>query len=189
MNQLIVKAKQGDKNSMEEILKNFEPLVYKTSISYYIYGCDVEDIKQIARLTIIKSVEKFNTDLSDSFPAYVQKSIRNQIYKEIEKATNKYYDNKLNKEIISSIDIKEIIDKNTNITEDYLKKELNKSLYKAIEKLNFKEKALLNSLYVEGLTLKDYSETENIQYYKARYMKDKIIEKIRGQLTINSVHS
>ncbi|WP_411169795.1 sigma-70 family RNA polymerase sigma factor [Clostridium sp. MB05] len=184
MNQLIKKAKQGDKKAMEEILNSFEPLVYKTSISYYIYGCDTEDIKQITRLTIIKLVDKFNIDLSESFSAYVQKGIRNQMYKEIEKATKKYYDNKLNKEIVSSIDIKEIVDKNTNITEDYIKKELRESLYNVIEKLKSSEKALLNSLYVKGITLKDYSKSQNIEYHKMRYMKDKIIEKLRKEVVI-----
>ncbi|MGJ0841777.1 sigma-70 family RNA polymerase sigma factor [Clostridium tertium] len=180
MNQLIVRAKHGDKKSMEEILKNFEPLVYKTSISYYIYGYSEEDIKQIARLTIIESVEKFNTDLSDSFPAYVQKCIKNKMYKEIEKATNKYYENKLNKEITNSIDVEEIIDKDTDVSEECIKKELSGILFKSIEKLNKEEKALLNTIYVQGIILKEYSKRTNIEYHKLRYMKDKIMEKLRN---------
>ncbi|WP_195265451.1 sigma-70 family RNA polymerase sigma factor [Clostridium sp. 1001275B_160808_H3] len=184
MNQLIVRAKQGDKKSMEEILKNFEPLVYKTSISYYIYGYSQEDIKQIARLTIIESLEKFNTDLSDSFPAYVQKCIKNKMYKEIEKATNKYYENKLNKEIASSINVEEIIDQNTDVSEECIKKELSSILFKSIEMLNEDEKALLNSIYVQGITLKEYSKRTNIEYHKLRYMKDKIMEKLRNDSNI-----
>lgn len=184
MNQLIVSAKQGDKKSMEEILKNFEPLVYKTSISYYIYGCDQEDIKQIMRLTIIKSVEKFNTDLSDSFPAYVQKCIKNQMNKEIKKATKKYYENKFNKEILKEIDIKEIIDENVNLSESYIEKELNDSLHKAIESLSTEEKALLNTLYVKGISIKEYSKSINTEYHKIRYIKNKIIEKLRENLII-----
>lgn len=184
MNQLIISAKQGDKKSMEEILKKFEPLVYKTSISYYIYGYNEEDIKQISRLSIIESIEKFNTDLSDSFPAYVQKCIKNKMYKEIEKATNKYYENKLNKEISNSIDIEEIIDENIDVLEECIKKELSNVLFKSIKKLSFEERALLNTIYVQGITLKEYSKRTNTEYYKARYMKDKIMKKLRTDLTI-----
>lgn len=182
---LILKAKQGDKEAMEKILKEFEPLVYKTSISYYIYGYESEDIRQIARLTIIKAIDKFNVDLSNSFPAYVQKSIKNQMNKEIEKASKRYYENKLNNSIANSIQIKEIIDEDINISEDYIKKELNNNLFKAIEQLNSEEKALLNSIYVEGNTLKAYAENLKLEYYKVRYMRDKVMEKLKQQLVIN----
>ena len=40
MKELIIKAKQGDKNALEEILNKFQPLINKTIASFYIYGCD-----------------------------------------------------------------------------------------------------------------------------------------------------
>lgn len=192
MNNLIIKAKQGDEKSMEEILEKFKPLVYKTSISYYIYGYDMEDIKQITILTIIQSVEKFNIELSNSFAAYVQKCIENQMNKEIEKASNKYYENKLNNLIKlkidtkSKINLKEIIDENINIAEDYINKEsskeLNYKLLKAIQDLDPKEKDLLKSLYVQGISVKEYAEQKNLGYHKIRYMKEKMLENLRKNL-------
>ena len=105
--------------------------------------------------------------------------------KEIEKASKRYYENKLNNSIANSIQIKEIIDEDVNISEDYIKKELNNNLFKAIEQLNSEEKALLNSIYVEGNTLKAYAENLKLEYYKVRYMRDKVMEKLKQQLVIN----
>lgn len=182
MNNLIIQSKQGNKKAIGEILKSFEPLIYKTSISYYIYGYDMEDIRQITIITIINAVEKFDTSFSNSFPAYVQKCIRNQMNTEIEKATKIYYKDKENKEIAFSMDLKEIIDENTDVAEEYINKEISHILFEEIGKLDLNEKALLNSIYVKGITLKEYAEKENIEYHKARYAKDKILEKLKSAI-------
>lgn len=185
MEELIIKAKQGDKNALEEILNKFQPLINKTVISFYIYGYDFEDIRQIAILGIIKAVNKFDITLMDSFPSYVKEVVRNSIYKEIEKATKHYYKNKESKEIATFIDIKDIIDDGVDIQEDYIKKDNKKGLENAISLLKEEDRSLLKALYIENKTLKYYSEEKNIEYYKARYMKDKVIKTLKETLLNN----
>ena len=185
MKELIIKAKQGDKNALEEILNKFQPLINKTTASFYIYGCDFEDIRQIAVLGIINAVNKFDINLSASFPSYVKECVRNSMYKEIEKATKHYYKNKLSKEIAEFIDIKEIIDEKIDIQEDYIKKMNKKNLEKAISLLKEEDRNLLKVLYVENKTLKSYSKDNNIEYHKARYKKDKVIKNLKETLLNN----
>lgn len=185
MEELIKKAKQGDKNALEEILNKFEPLINKTVISFYIYGYDVEDIRQVATLGVINAVNKFDITLIDSFPSYVKEAVRNSIYKEIEKATKHYYKDKESKEIASFIDIKDIIDKEVDIQEDYIKKDNKKTLEKAISLLKEEDRSLLKAIYIENKTLRSYSEDKNIEYHKARYMKDKVIKTLKETLLNN----
>jgi RNA polymerase sporulation-specific sigma factor len=185
MKELIIKAKQGDKNALEEILNKFQPLINKTVISFYIYGYDFEDIRQIATLGIINAVNKFDTTLSESFPSYAKEAVRNAMYKEIEKATKHYYKDKESKEIETLIDIKDIIDEEIDIQEDYIKKDSKKNLEKAISLLKEEDRNLLKFLYIENKTLKSYSEDKNIEYYKARYMKDKVIKTLKETLLNN----
>lgn len=182
MKNLIIKAKQGDKNSLEEIIINFKPLINNTAMSFYIYGYEDEDIKQLTILAIIKAIDKFDITLSDSFPSYVKETVRNTIYKEIDKATKVYFKDKISKEIANFIDIKEIVDENTNIQEDYINKEGKKDLEKAISLLKDEERNLLKALYIQGITLKKYSEENNIEYHKSRYLKDKTIKKLKYNL-------
>ncbi|WP_288222073.1 sigma-70 family RNA polymerase sigma factor [uncultured Clostridium sp.] len=186
MKDLIINAKKGDKKSLEEIIENFKPLINNTAISFYIYGYDSDDIKQIATIAIIKAIDKFNVELINSFPAYVKKCVRNSLYKEIEKATKVYFKNKESKEIATLIDHKEIIDEGINIQDDYLKKEGKVRLEKAIRLLSEKDRSILKYLYVENKTLKKYAEENSLEYHKARYMKDKAIRKLKElYLTIN----
>ena len=182
MEDLIIKSKQGDKSALEEILRMFQPLINNTAISFYIYGYEDEDIKQIARLAIIKAVKKFNIDLSNSFPTYVKEVIRNTMYKEIDKAQKVYFKDKISKEIAKVIDIKEIVDENIDIQEEFIKKEKTKELEKAISLLKEEERNLLKYIYIKEKTLKDYSKENNIEYYKCRYMKDKIIKQLKDTL-------
>lgn len=179
MKDLIIKAKKGDKKSLEEIIKNFEPLINNTSISFYIYGYDSEDIKQIATISIINAINNFNVEQIDLFPAYAKKCVKNSLCKEIDKATKVYFKNKETKEIATLIDCKEIIDEKINIQEDYLEKEGKVNLEKAINLLSEKDRKILKYLYVENKTLKSYAEEKKIEYHKARYMKEKAIKNLK----------
>lgn len=182
MRELLMKAKNGDKQSLEKIIERYEPLIYKTSISYYIYGYDVEDLKQITTITIINSVKKIKEDSLDYFSAYLKKAIRNTMAREIAKATNKYYEDKEEKEIISLIEVKEIIDKSVDLNKDLLDKELIEIINRTIKNMKDIEQRLIRKLYIEKLSLREYAEIEKIKYHKARYLKEKVIKKLREEL-------
>ncbi|WP_156627071.1 sigma-70 family RNA polymerase sigma factor [Clostridium tertium] len=182
MKELVIKAKEGDNNALEEIIKRHEPLVYNTMISFYIKGYDKEDIKQIAILSIIKAVKGCNIELINGFSSYAKEIIRNDIYKEITKAEKQYYRHKESNEIAMIIDIKEITDEKTNIIEDYIKAEDIEILKKEISLLEEEERALLKAIYVDNITLMKYSKDNNIEYHKVRYKKDKILEKLKKNL-------
>ena len=182
MKDLILKSKEGSKEALEEIIRAFNPLINNTALSFYIYGYEDEDIKQVARLAIIKAVNKFNIELIDSFPSYVKEVVRNTIYKEISKAEKVYFKEKISKEIAVVIDIKEIIDEEVDIQEDYIKKEKIKDLEKIISLLKEEERNLLKEIYVKRKTLKEYSENNNLEYHKCRYMKEKILKQLKDKL-------
>lgn len=186
MKNLIIKAKQEDKKALEEIIEKFRPLINNTALSFYIYGHDSEDIKQIAIMSIINAINKFDITNADAFPAYVKKCVKNSLYKEIEKASKLYYKNKECREISQFIEEKDIINENINLQDEFIKKEEKLNLEKAISSLSDSERKLLKYLYVENKTLKDYSLENNIEYYKARYMKEKTIKNLKElYLTIN----
>lgn len=180
--ELLIKAKDGDNSALEEIIKKHEPLIYNTMISFYIKGYDKEDIRQIATLSIIKAVKSCKIELSRGFSSYAKEVIINDIYKEIKKAEKQYYKCKESNEIAMVIDIKEIVDESTNIIEDYIKSKDKEILIKEINLLEEEERALLKAIYVENITLKKYAEEKELEYYKARYMKDKILEKLKKNI-------
>lgn len=180
MRNLIIKAKQEDKTALEEIIEKFRPLINKTAISFYIYGHDNEDIKQIAILSIINAIYKFDITKEESFTAYVNKCVKNSMYKEIEKATKLYYRDKENREISQFLEEKDIISDETSIQDEFIKKEEKLNLEKAISLLDDSERKLLKELYVENKALTDYAKENNIEYHKARYIKETTIKKLKN---------
>lgn len=182
MRELIIKAKGGDKESLEEIINLFKPLIYKTSISYYIYGYDIEDLKQIATMTVINSIKKVKEDSLEYFSAYVKTAIKNAMANEIEKATNRYYEDKEEKEIISLFEVKDIIDESIDLNKKLLDNELLEIINKIVKNLKNEEQNLIRKLYIENLSLREYAEIEKIKYHKARYLKEKVIDALRKEL-------
>ena len=179
MRNLIIKARQEDKKALEEIIEKFRPLINNTAISFYIYGHDSEDIKQIAILSIINAIKKFDITKEETFVSYVNKCVRNSMYKEIEKATKLYYRDKEIREISQFLEEKDIISDELSLQDEFIKKEEKLNLEKAISLLEDTERKLLKELYVENKTLADYAKENNIEYHKVRYIKETTIKKLK----------
>lgn len=184
MEKIILEAKTGSEKAIEEILDNLKPLINNTSVSFYISGYDEEDIKQLAKLSIIKAIKTFDQNKGYNFASYAKVCIRHEISREIEKATKIYYREKESKEIALAFDMKDIRDESVNIQDDYIKKEEIKRLSLAISTLEEEERTLLNKIYIKGYTLVEFSEDIDLEYYKARYMKNRILKSLKALLEI-----
>ncbi|WP_423230662.1 sigma-70 family RNA polymerase sigma factor [Clostridium disporicum] len=117
-------AKSNDTKAILEIIEKYTSLVNKYSYIYNLKNYDNDDLKQEGNLAILKAIKKFDTSKNNSyFDAYVINSIKNQ-YGDLTRRQARYKDeSSLN--ILSSDDSNEIIDLiegNTNIEEDFIKK-------------------------------------------------------------------
>ena len=59
----VIKAKQGDANATEEILKKLKPLIY-SAIRRYASGWDKDDLYQEACLTVIECIKDFDLKIA-----------------------------------------------------------------------------------------------------------------------------
>ena len=181
MREKLIRAKAGDKNAIEEIIEAFNPLITKATLRFYIRGFEKSDIKQIATLALIKAIKKFDTEKSDSFPAYAQVAVKNMLIIEMRKAENKYYKEKINCEIKEVFNIEEIKSKDIDLNEDLIKKEERLNLIKIINLLKEEDKELIKALYIEQIKIKDYSKKHNITYGNLIYKKNKILKYLREE--------
>lgn len=182
MKELLKKAKEGDKASIEALLNKFEPLIKKSSRKYYINGYEQGDVKQLAYMAALKAIKKFDTERSNSFPLYVKRTIQNSIYKEVQKSKKNFCYRKVNEEIRETTEIKNIEDKSINIDEEIIKKERRDTLINLINKMTVKEKELITKVFIEEKTLKKYAEEKNMKYHRVFYLKKKILQKIESFL-------
>lgn len=182
MKELLKKAKEGDRASIEALLNKFEPLIKKSSRKYYINGYEQRDVKQLAYMAALKAIKKFDTERSNSFPLYVKRTIQNSIYKEVQKSKKNFYYRKVNEEIRETTEIKNIEDKSINIDEEIIRKERRDTLINLINKMTVKEKELITKVFIEEKTLREYAEEKKIKYHKVFYLKKKILQKIESFL-------
>jgi len=178
MKELLIKAKQGDKVSMEKLLNKFEPLIKKSSKQYYISGYEQTDIKQLAYMATLRAIRRFDMERSNSFPLYVKRAVQNSIYKELKKSEEKIIYPKGNRESKESSELKNIEDKEIDIEDEIIKKERRERLVNLINKMSNEEKEFIKEIFIEGKSLKKYSEEKNIKYYQAVYLKKKILQKV-----------
>ena len=182
MKELLKKAKEGDRASIEALLNKFEPLIKKSSRKYYINGYEQRDVKQLAYMATLKAIKKFDTEKSNYFPLYVKRTIQNSIYKELLKSKEKFNVNKTNKELKPITEIENIEDKSINIDEEIIKKERREILINLINKMAPEERELIIEIFIEEKTLKKYAEEKNMKYHRVFYLKKKILQKIESFL-------
>ncbi|WP_418223274.1 sigma-70 family RNA polymerase sigma factor [Clostridium isatidis] len=178
MKELLIKAKQGDKVSMEKLLNKFEPLIKKSSKQYYINGYEQGDIKQLAYMATLKAIKRFDLEKSNSFPLYVKRTVQNSIYKEIKKSKEIISYNKGNRETKENSEIKNIEDKNVELEEEIIKKERREKLINLINKMANEEKEFIREIFIEEKSLKEYAKEKGLKYHQVVYFKKKVLQKI-----------
>ncbi len=182
INEMVLKAKQGDKEAIEEIIKKYTPFVIKTARSIYVKGYDIQDLIAIGQASIIKAINRYDTERSNAFTTYVFNTIRRELYLLIRsnvKEARCCSLHSLNKEGCELIDI---LACDFNIEEDSIKKEEKVILSATLKKLNEKEKEIVYWYYFNNRNLKDYAGFKGVSYRTAVDRKKKAIVKLKKYL-------
>ncbi|OFI04948.1 RNA polymerase sigma-F factor [Clostridium acetireducens DSM 10703] len=76
---LILEAKKGNKNALDNVVENNLPLVSSITKKFLNRGYDYEDIFQIGCIGLIKAIKNFNTDYKVKFSTYAVPMIIGEI--------------------------------------------------------------------------------------------------------------
>jgi RNA polymerase sporulation-specific sigma factor len=180
MEELVENAKNHDKNAMEEIINKLTPYVIKMSYSTFIRGYEIEDLKQIGYISIIKAVNKYDFNKNDNFLSYAIMSIRNNYFYEIRKKVKENTDTSIDQTFENGIEFSEIIPDSFNMAEEFLHKADLDRLSRALELLQLKERDLIIFIYKNGCSgIKKYAELNGINYQTCAKRKVAVIKKLR----------
>ncbi|WML33457.1 sigma-70 family RNA polymerase sigma factor [Clostridium sp. OS1-26] len=185
---MLIKAKQGDREAMEEIMKRYTPFVIKTARSIYVKGYAIEDLVQEGQASIIKAVNMYDTERGNAFTTYVFNTIKRTLYLLIRagvKEANCCSLHSLNKEGCEFIDV---LVSTENIEEDTVKKEEKTMLSKALKKLDEGEKEIIYWYYLENKTLNEYANFKEVCYRTAIARKKKSLLKLKKYLEEMNYH-
>ena len=124
---VLKKAKAGDNESFEILLKKYEKYLYISTKNYYLANGDRDDLIQEGMIGLLKGIKSFDFDKDTSFKTFVILCIRRQIVTAI-KNSNAKKNHVLNTMCFlddeSQIDEKLYIETRANAEEEYLYKEL-----------------------------------------------------------------
>ena len=148
MRDLLLKAKNNDSRSKEEIIKMYYPLIIKEAKTIYLKNKSFEDIVQIGVINLLHVIDVFDLSKNvDKFPSYALWAIKNG-YKYLCRSQIKYNSefslNNVNEEGSELGD--SIIDENINVEDTVIKSAVNENLHLALKKLDYEERDLIDFL-------------------------------------------
>lgn len=124
---LIIKAQNGDNEAIDELIKEYFPLVSVNAKKFFIIGAEQEDLVQEGLIGLLKAIKFYKIEKS-SFKTFANLCIKTQIFSAIKMANNKK-NMALNEAILNSsseekekMEINLISDKN-NLEDVFINKE------------------------------------------------------------------
>jgi RNA polymerase sporulation-specific sigma factor len=85
--QLVVKARNGDGQAMDQLIRRYTGFVRLKSSSYFLAGGDGEDLVQEGLIGLYKAVRDFRHDKETSFRSFAELCVTRQIITAIKTAT------------------------------------------------------------------------------------------------------
>ncbi|MCX7992763.1 MAG: sigma-70 family RNA polymerase sigma factor [Fimbriimonadales bacterium] len=85
MNELVLRAQQGDERAAEQVMTLFQPLVQSVAGRFYMPYCDPEDVSQVALIGLWRAVLCFDPERKSGFAAFARVCIRRQILSELKR--------------------------------------------------------------------------------------------------------
>lgn len=186
MRDLLLKAKNNDSSSKEEIIKMYYPLIIKEAKTIYLKNKSFEDIVQIGVINLLHVIDVFDLSKNvDKFSSYALWAIKNG-YKYLCRSQIKYNSelslNNVNEEGSELGD--SIIDENINVEDTVIKSAVNENLHLALKKLDYEERELIDFLYISNdkPNLSRYCALKEKDYYYCCCLKKRALKKLKNMM-------
>jgi RNA polymerase sporulation-specific sigma factor len=85
--QLVLKARNGDQEALDQLLRRYTGFVRLKASSYFLAGGDAEDLVQEGLIGLYKAVRDFRSDKETSFRSFAELCVTRQIITAIKTAT------------------------------------------------------------------------------------------------------
>lgn len=182
---ILKKAKLGDEKSLSDVLIKLDPMVNKLCRNVFIRGYEFDDLKSLAKISILNAIKSFNVEGNYPFEPYVYVAIKNNMNNEIRK-TVKHKDVlslnfKLNNEDMEAI---ELLSNDETLEEYEDRKLFGLRLNEYLQSLTSKDQELLGGFLLNKRGfIKDYALKYNEDYFRCRRRKEKLLKCLINHLS------
>ncbi len=171
LNELILKAQQGEESAMEQIVQLFRAKVTAISREYFLVGAGLDDIIQEGMIGLFKAVYSYQPEKNHNFGSYASLCIEHQIQTAIKNA-NRLKNNPLNSYVpISQFDDRNddeeklklvLVDDDSNFEQNYINRELNTEVMAKIKNMLSAEQFKLLKMFLNGKSYVEMATALNI---------------------------
>ncbi|WP_368490064.1 RNA polymerase sigma factor [Clostridium sp. BJN0013] len=179
---LLKKAKSGDKIAVEEICKKFNGMIISLCRFIYINGYTMEDMIQEGRVSLIKAIHSYDLNSKYPFPAYAKSAVKKNFHWKIRNNTRKPRCCSIHSCNSQGNELSDMIPSTENIEEDFIKKQYKIKLREAIEKLPEEKRDIIIWYHILEKDLKEYAIRKGIAYRTAVYKKKKALDSLKEYL-------
>ena len=155
---LLIIAKNGDSDAVNQILNKYKHLVSAISRKYYLLGGDREDLFQEGWFGFIDALHSFDENKNDNFKKYAILLIERQMLDVIRKAnTNK-------NQVLSSsmlVDNDDVLSSEATLEDDMIVYENSKMLIEEMETTLSKKEKEVFEYYLQGYGYQDIAKMLN----------------------------
>lgn len=153
--QLIFRARGGDKAAESEILNKFSPLAKAISAGFFLIGGTDEDLFQEAMVGLYSAVNGFSPEYGVNFKTYAYKCMRNAVLDAVKKNTAAK-----NKALNSSVPIVEISGEFSPVDpeDELIRREQRREFLQKISKILSDFEFKVTVMYLDGLSTAEIAE-------------------------------
>lgn len=178
--ELLKKAREGDKKSTEEIINRLKPLIISSIKRYYNKPNEYEDLIQDGILKVLECIKDYDLSKEVHFLGYVKTMLK---YLYLDKHKIKVH-HSLNEAVGDGedelMDFLEAEDKEP--LELILEKEDNKNLIEALSCLTERQRKVIILYYIENMKIGDISRCLRVSYRTVVNTKIRAMEKLMDKL-------
>ena len=172
-------SKNGDKSSKESLLLKLDPLIISSIRRYYNNYSQQEDLVQEGYETILKCIADFDENRGVNFLGYVKVQLKFLYLNKHKEKRNTSLNETIGEDGVELIDL---LKGEENLLEDYIEKELKKSLIEAVLKLTKRQREILILFYVEKISIGEIAKRLGISYRTVVNTKTRALELCQAQL-------
>lgn len=176
-NEMVEKAKSGDKEALEEIIERLQPLLVSSIKRYYNKSDEYEDLMQDGNLKIIESINDYDKDKGVNFLGFIKFNIK---YLYLDKHKERFHQS-LNQQIgdgeTELIDL--LVGEEIDFLENIIKVEERKDLIKALKKLTERQREIIQLYYGENMSIGDIANELGLAYRTVVNTKTRALEKLK----------
>ncbi len=177
LNGLLIRAKEGDRNSKEEIVNRLQGLIIKSIQRYYNKMDEYEDLIQEGNLVILEAIDDYDSSRGVYFLGYVKSLLKYAYLNKYKIRHHISLNTKLADKDCELIDLLESDD--VVPLEKIIKFEEHTIIYDALSILTDRQRQIVVLFYMEELSIGDIAKRLNISYRTVINTKVRALEKMR----------